>query len=394
MSIRNITLLLASTLMILSGAAIAPALPAIAQAFANVSGADFWVHQILTLTGLSVAIAAPLIGRYLDKSDPRHLFLLSLGFAGITGSVSFFYPDSLLLLIASRLLLGIAVAGVMVSFTLLIAGYFSGGGLDRMLGLQAGVGAYAAVAYLLVGGLLAEVHWSWAFLLFLMPLLLIIPAWKTLDKVEPAAPPPTDAANPEVPSRALQGMYALGLVEAMFLYWLLVHIPFHLQAHLPISASGSGVAIAGMMLTSALIAGRYQQLRGEKAFALLQGIAFIIFAVGLSLLAAGTSVVMLTLGLLLSGVSLGLLRPNIMRWLLSLASPATRGQAVGLFTSAFFIGQFLSAPIAEPVISLGGRSLAFGWAALLAVLLGIGLLWLGIRHTQAASPDEAIRKGA
>lgn len=374
-SVRNITLLLASTLMIMSGAAIAPALPAIGQTFADVQGADFWVHQVLTLTGLSVALAAPLLGRFVDGSDPRHLLILSLAVAGVSGSAIFFYPDSLVLLIGSRLLLGIAVAGVMLAFTLLIANYFQGSELDKFLGLQAGVGAYSAVAYLAIGGMLAEVHWSWAFLLFLLPLFLVLPAWFSLDAVSAAAPPKGQANNAEATSWTLIGLYILGLLEAVFFYWVLVHVPFHLEANLALTASGSGFAIAGMMLSNAVVAGYYPQIRGERSHALVQGIAYFSLALGLSLFAIG-GVAMLMLGLFFMGSAFGLMRPNIMRWLLTVVSPAARGKAVGLFTSAFFIGQFLSAPLAEPVIAAAGRSVAFAFAAIVVAVLGVGLVLL------------------
>jgi MFS family permease len=387
--IRNTTLLLASTLMVLAAAAIAPALPAIAESFAGTPGSAFWVHQLVTVTGLAVALSAPLLGRLLDGRDPRGTLLVSLALAGISGSAGFFFPDSLVLLLASRLLLGLAVAGVMLSFTLLAACYFQGSALDGFLGLQASAGAYGAVVYLAVGGLLADGHWSWSFLLFLLPLFLVLPAWLTLNAAEGNASAPTEGDPAGAMTAALKGLYALGLIEALFLYWVLVHLPFELRTLLDSDASGGGVALAGMMLISAVTAGLYPRLRGERSFALIHGLAFCILASGLAVLTLSSGMAPALLSLLLLGVALGLMRPNSMRWLLDVAPPAARGRAFGIYTSAFFIGQFLSGPFAEPAVASVGRPTAFALAAVLAIGVGLVLLALGAR--QQRQPSEQLK---
>lgn len=92
---------------------------------------------------------------------------------------------------------------------------------------------------------------------------------------------------------------------------------------------------------------------------------------------------------MLLGVALGLMRPNSMRWLLDVAPPAARGRAFGIYTSAFFIGQFLSGPFAEPAVASVGRPTAFALAAVLAIGVGLVLLALGAR--QQRQPSEQLK---
>ena len=57
--LTQLTLLLLSTLTIMSGATIAPALPAMQAHFADAPNAAFLVKLSLTIVGLAIALTAP-----------------------------------------------------------------------------------------------------------------------------------------------------------------------------------------------------------------------------------------------------------------------------------------------------------------------------------------------
>lgn len=143
-SLTKITLLLVSTLTVMSGATISPSLPAMQAHFSDVPNADFWVRLVLTVPALFIVIGSPIAGQIVDKIGRKPLLLGSAilyGFAGSSG----FLLNSLFAILIGRALLGLAVAGVMVSATTLIADYYQGDARASFMGLQAAFMGFGGV---------------------------------------------------------------------------------------------------------------------------------------------------------------------------------------------------------------------------------------------------------
>jgi MFS family permease len=82
----KITLLLVSTLTVMSGATIAPSLPAMREYFADVPNADYLVRLALTLPALLIALGAPAVGVIIDRLGRKPLLLIALILYGLAGS--------------------------------------------------------------------------------------------------------------------------------------------------------------------------------------------------------------------------------------------------------------------------------------------------------------------
>jgi MFS family permease len=72
--LRKATLLVASTLTVMAGAIIAPALPQISKEFSDVPGAELLSRLVLTLPALFMGILAPLAGYFTDKAEEKRCF--------------------------------------------------------------------------------------------------------------------------------------------------------------------------------------------------------------------------------------------------------------------------------------------------------------------------------
>jgi MFS family permease len=72
-------------------------------------------------------------------------------------------------------------------------------------------------------------------------------------------------------------------------------------------------------------------------------------------------------GLFISGSGVGLLIPNTNFWLIETAPEEIRGRLVGLLNSSYFVGQFLSPIIVQPLIN--------GYSIQTAFLAASGLLY-------------------
>lgn len=175
------TLLLASSLTVMAGAVIAPALPAMEAHFADVPNSGTWVRLVLTISALPIVLGAPLAGLIGDRGGRTRLLLASiLLFAG-AGS-SGLYLDSLGAILVGRVLLGAAMAGLMTSTTALIADYYDGAQRARFMGWQAAAMTLGGVVFLTGGGLLAELGWRFPFAIYLLPLPLVVLAWYALPE--------------------------------------------------------------------------------------------------------------------------------------------------------------------------------------------------------------------
>ena len=130
-NLRNLVILLGSTTTVLAATIISPALPGMAEAFADTANAEFLVRLTLTIPALFIAIGALFAGILLDKQGRKPVLLVSLFLYGVAGTAGFF-SNSLIIILVSRAILGLAVAGVMSGFTTLILDYFTGDEWDGL----------------------------------------------------------------------------------------------------------------------------------------------------------------------------------------------------------------------------------------------------------------------
>ena len=75
------------------------------------------------------------------------------------------------------------------------------------------------------------------------------------------------------------------------------------------------------------------------------------------------------------GMGFGLMLVNINSWFLSVVEPHRRGRASGLLASSFFIGQFLSPLLFQPIIELYKIQGLFFFVSCLTLAITISLLF-------------------
>ena len=149
------TLLLVSTLTVMAGATIAPSLPAMQEHFRDVNNAALWVRLVLTLPALFIVAGSLIAGVVVDRFGRKPLLLAAAALYGMAGT-SGYVLDSLFHILIGRAFLGLAVAGIMVTATTLIADYYSGPARAAFLGLQAAFMGLGGVVFLSLGGFLAD----------------------------------------------------------------------------------------------------------------------------------------------------------------------------------------------------------------------------------------------
>lgn len=353
------TLLFVATLTIMAGTTVAPSLPAIEQAFAGTHHVELLSRMVLTLPAIFVAMSAPVAGILADRFGRKTLLVTSMLLYGLSG-MSGLLADNLFFLLAGRAVLGLAIGGIMTVGTTLAGDYFTGAERERYLGLQQAFTQFGGVAFVVTGGILADIHWRVPFAIYAASFL-ILPAVlaflaEPAKKTAPAGNVSMGAGSANWSKVVTLGLTAY-VVNVLF-YTVPSQLPFFLQ-HLEIaSASAVGYAIGIFNLAGAFAAISFGLLRARFAVSgiLAGGLAFM--ATGFVLLAQATGMISALTALCVLGTGLGVVMPGIVSLTIKIAPLALRGRIAGLITASMFLGHFTSPLLSQPWIGW------FGFAAL------------------------------
>ena len=230
--IRLLLLLLISTLPVMTGAVLSPALPALRNAFGGSAGAQTWARWVLTTPALFTAVGAPLAGFLADRTGRRPVLLASLLLFAGSGSVGALL-GSLPAIAVSRAVLGLAAGGIGTAATTLIVDYYDED-QSRVFGGQAAVMALAALIYTVLGGLLADLSWRRPFAVYLLGLGVLLPAARHLPEPQgPASDEGPDApseSTAHIPWGRIGVLYGLAFLGLAVFNLIRVELPYYLRA--------------------------------------------------------------------------------------------------------------------------------------------------------------------
>ena len=388
MNAKKVTLLLASTLTVMSGATIAASLPLIRDAFADQENVEFLSRLVLTVPALLIAIFSPVAGYLVDRWGRKKLLLASLLFYVIGGVAGGLVSD-LYLMLVSRGLLGIAVAFVMTATTTLIADYYDGEERSAFLGQQAAAMSIGGIIFISLGGWLAELSWRAPFGVYGLALLMIPLAWSvlqepTVDRTTTSSKAPTLSGSSRM---VIVFLYALLFVTMVVFYMIPVQIPFVLTTDLKASSSQVGIAVATATLAGAIVSLNFQRIRAWLHPAWIFAVAFLSLGAGYVMIYLADSYYAMVLSLFVGGLGVGLIMPNTNFLIMNIAPPQTRGRLLGGLSTFLFLGQFFSPIIVTPLAQTYTMKTAFLLAGLLTLVTAIGFVFYIV-----SSPKQALIK--
>lgn len=389
-SLLKITLLLAASLTVMSGATIAPSLPAIKAMFSDVPNIALLTRLVLTVPALFIALSGPLFGALINRFGRLNLLYISLvlyAFAGSTG----LWMDSLYHILIGRALLGVAVGGIMTICSTLVGDYFDGEERSKFTGMQGVFMSIGGVVFVGAGGLLADINWRFPFAIYLFSIIVIVLVAIALNE------PKTDSDSVEkdrnktveLPYKTIGVILTTMFIGMLIFYMIPVQIPFLLVERGTETASLSGFAIAFSTVGGAIGASFYAYLKRKFTYQNLFSIIFITLAVGYIIIGLGITFTVTIIGLFVSGLGVGLLMPNATLWLLEITPLAKRGAIMGFFTSALYIGQFASPLLSQPITNKVGLGSTFVILAIVSGILGaIFLFYTKNSHNTVTSENR------
>ncbi len=351
-------MLASATLTIMAAAIIAPSLPAMGEVY----GEGVLVRLALTTTSLAIAVSAPFAGLAADRFGRKPLLVASLALYAVSGTAGFFVTG-LPVLLGTRTLLGLAVAGIMTAVSALITDWFDGPERGRFLGFQQAFASLGGVVFLPLAGVLSGVDWRLPFWLYSVAALVALAAIGLEE--EPRTAGKTTGTG--FPRRAI-GIYVLALVATLVFYMAPTQLPFLLR-DLGAGPVVIGFVVAGSTLTGVVGALVFPKLpRGRVTAA-----SIVLLGAGWLVIGNANGVVLVTAGLLVGGFGVGLAVPDLTLRLADLAPPAQRGRVLSGLVAGIFLGQFLSPLVLAPLVDAVGIAAAFTWAGIVTTTAGAAL---------------------
>ncbi|MCK8438513.1 MFS transporter [Streptomyces sp. D2-8] len=362
----RVTLLMAgSCLPILGAVLIAPVLPKMQDHFESVPGAKALVPLALTVPALALALLAPFAGVIVDRLGRKRLLIAATLLYAVFGTAPL-WLDSLGAIIASRALVGVTEAAIMTCCTTLIGDYYSGRQRVKYLALQTMCASASATVFFVVGGAAGSAGWRMPFWVYavslalapLMAMALPSPAGRATTGKAPVA---GTAGRRPFPWRQLRGICALTFFGAMVFYTVPVEMSYLLD---DLGVQNSGViGLATAIASAATVGGAivFARLKRSPEPALPAVLA--VCAVGFGVMFLAGSAPLLVIGAVINCVGTGMLLPALLTSAMSRLAFEDRGRGTGLWTAAFFGGEFVC-----PLVLLAGESAMGSLAGAVGVL--------------------------
>jgi MFS family permease len=384
---HGIVLLLAAVMPAMAIIALVPVLPLLQAEFADVPGQAVLVPMALTIPALCVALFSPPAGWLSDRVGRKPLLLAALlAYAGF-GLLPLLLGN-LFQIIAARFALGLAEAAIMTVATTMIGDYFIGPARDRWIAAQLAVVSISAIVLIAVGGALGELLGTRGpFWLYLLALPVALAA--ALILFEPARAANDDQAGTGLAVfRPILGLAAITLGVGLLFYTILVQLgPLVAEATGITSPATIGIIGAAANIgvaTGAFLFARRKLAAGPGLLSIGLGLS------GLGYLGAGLAGDPWLIGVAAVAACLGngLMLPNMLAWTLARLPAPARGGGTGIWTGAFFLGQF-AAPIIAGALGgmLGGLgNLLMVYGALALVLAIFTRIAAGRSRSKPATP--------
>jgi EmrB/QacA subfamily drug resistance transporter len=427
------TVALAATLAPLNSTMLAVALPRIMRDLhAGVAGAGWLISTYL----IAMASLQPAAGKLGDRLGRRRLFLLALAWFG-AASVGATFAPSLIWLLIFRLQQAIAAAASVPNGAALIREAVPVARRASRFGLIGSATALAASAGPPIGGALATLL-GWRSL-FLLNVVLVIPALAVGLRVIPHAAPPTDPRSFDVAGAAgmlvllsasawtltelrsfdrrvgigavvvlgvgswllrhelnhpdpvvqprffrrrafagANGGFALGNIA---MYSMLLVLPQLLDERAGWTSARAGLVLAAMfsaMIVMAPVGGALADRLGRRAPVTA---GYVVLGSALTILAAagpGISIRNLVLCLAVGGIGLGSSSAGQQAAAVEAVGPADAGMAAGVYSTSRYIGSIVGTSLMAGMLSRAGAGFeaVFVMCALGAWCAALASLWL------------------
>ena len=370
-ALETTTAVLGTAVVSLVTTPLVPALPALAASFAGGTlDANLIAQMLMAAPAVMVILGGPLSALLLKVCSIRTALLGLVSLFAVAGSAGLVL-DSLALLFASRLLIGLCAGAVSTLSLALIATRYEEGVRNRLFGWTSACGSFLGMGGLLLGGLLVEALGARGpFLLYLATTVLLAMVFATRKE---GTPPAGRRTQPLSDLRPLLSTYLLLLMAAAGLFFLHAKGPFLLTRVEIASASSIGLVLSLAAVISAVSAALFAPLLRWIGVPHLLRLTFLMLGCGVVLAALASSPVLLLSGFVLLSIGGGIVAPLFKTIILGKAAAAVQALAAGLILSSLYVAQFMVPLVIHGLEEIVGQGAALWMFAGALALLGVGV---------------------
>ncbi len=385
---QGVTLAFAGFLPILSILSLAPAIPTIIGHFKDVPNAAFLVPLMATTPGLMVALLAPFAGIIVDRYGRRRPLLWATFAYAFSGTAPFFLND-LPTIFASRLAVGVSETFILVIVNALFADYFAENRRRNWITVQGLLGPALGAGSLALSGWLSSIYWNGVFLVYGLAFVIFL-AMLAWFFEPPVAERPADAQSTArgsgLPWKTVSAYCAVTLVMSVLYYVFLVNGGLAFEAIGTVSATRLGVIMGLVSLGVPVGALVFNVLSRHWPIERVIALVLLIVGAGTAGMGFARSEETMAAAAVLQEIGAGMTVTGLIFWVSRLLAPEHRGRGFGLWTSAFFIAQFISPAIVGTLSAKTGSILhAFAIMGILGIVFALVIILLGKRIPQPIS---------
>jgi predicted MFS family arabinose efflux permease len=358
-------------------------LPSLAAEFSTTTG-----EAALAISGFAMAYGV--LQLFYGPLGDRRGKVRVVGYATLActiGSVAAALSPTLDWLVASRILSGMAAAGIIPLTMAWIGDSVPYEGRQEVLAKLLSATVFGMICGQWLGGVIADLMgWRWAFAILALVFLI---SGAMLAKRANGLASPASGDSESVGRRALdvlarpwaRTVLLVTCIEGALAFSAIAFIPVHLHAAFDLTMPTAG-GIAALYGIGGLIYSRCARVLlrrfGETGLANIGGVcAGLAFAT----IAFAPSWHLTLPACLVAGFGFYALH-NTLQTNATQMAPAVRGTAVSLFASVLFLGQSLGVLLAAWMVDRYSSSMAFAFSALGFLLLGAAFASLIRRHTR------------
>ena len=341
------TILSAATLTVMAGTIIAPVLNLIRDGM----GIDRTAAGlIITTHGLFVALFSPFSGILIDRIGPKKPFIGGLILYGVAGGSGLFI-NSFWPMIMSRVFLGIAVALIANSISVMILTVYKGEAVNKVMGWRGCASSFGGIIWPLAGGALGSISWHSPFAVYTAGVFLGLFALITIPKIsiEKKEKEENSVAKILWSNKIIFVIYGLIFTGMLFLYNIVIFLPqllekidishpFHISLFLSTAMAASGLASFC-----------YDKIKGRMSYKGIITLTMALWTLAFIVISQTSIHYIIGISSIFFGLGIGLLFPTAIVWTGEIIPPEFRGRIISYLRTCSFIGQFLSPVLFGPV---------------------------------------------
>ena len=373
---QGFTMVIAAFLPVFAIIAMFPVVAAIIGHFHDDPNAAILVPAMVTAPGYAIALLAPFAGAFVDRFGRRRLLLICTFFYGLVGAAPFLMND-LHAIIASRLGLGVCEAGILTIVNTLIADYWNDTGRRNWLMLQGMLGPALQPGVFFLVSAVAAVRWNAGFLVYLIafPIFVAMYVWIFEPRRPDDEPLPVPGAATATAFPWMQAAIVGGttLFASVLYYVFIVNGSITWQeigVSSPMEVSKATFFPSLFILLGSVLFRLVSRYSNVVQIATVLGL----LGVGLGGIGLSHSILPMQLALAVQQTGAGMAVPALIAWSQQKFGFAHRGRGMGVWTSAFFLGQAISPIIVGRLAAAAGSMhaafLTTGMVAMVAALIG------------------------